>query len=133
MPKVNIHQIKGKQLLITGRSHAVIGDQPVEKGGSDIGLTPTELLLSALGSCMAFNLLAYAQLKNFKIHELQVELEDEVAKSPERVSKISARIRLAGDLTEEERNRLLRSAKSCKIHNTLRGNPAIEVALIKGD
>ena len=32
MPKVNIHHIKGKQLLITGRSHAVIGDQPVEKG-----------------------------------------------------------------------------------------------------
>ena len=58
MPKVNIHHIKGKQLLITGRSHAVIGDQPVEKGGSDVGLTPTELLLSALGSCMAINLLA---------------------------------------------------------------------------
>ncbi len=133
MPKVNIHHIKGKQLLITGRSHAVIGDQPVEKGGTDVGLTPTELLLSALGSCMAFNLLAYAQLKKFKIQELQVELEDEVAKSPERVSKIAARIRLAGDLTEEERIRLLRSAKSCKIHNTLSGNPAIEVALIKGD
>jgi len=32
MPKVNIHHIKGKQLLIIGRSHAVIGDQPVQKG-----------------------------------------------------------------------------------------------------
>jgi len=57
MPKVNIHHIKDKQLLITGRSHAVIGDQPVEKGGSDVGCTPTELFLSALGSCMVFNLL----------------------------------------------------------------------------
>ncbi len=70
MPKVNIHHIKDKQLLITGRSHTVIGDQPVEKGGTDVGLTPAELLLSALGSCMVFNLLAYAQLKNIKIQGL---------------------------------------------------------------
>jgi len=133
MPKVNIHHVKGKQLLITSRSHAVIGDQPEEKGGSDLGLTPTELLLSALGSCIAFNLLAYAQLKNFRVQELQVELEDEVAKSPERVSKIVARIRLAGDLREEELSRLLRSAKSCKIHNTLTTSPIIEVALAKVD
>jgi hypothetical protein len=58
MPKVNIHHIKNKQLLITGRSHAVIGDQPAEKGRSDVGCTPTELFLSALGSCMPFDLLA---------------------------------------------------------------------------
>lgn len=121
------------QLLITGRSHAVIGDQPVEKGGTDVGFTPTELLLSALGSCMAFNLLAYAQLKKFKIQELQVELEDEVAKSPERVSKIAAQIRIVGDLTDEALNRLLRSAKGCKVHNTLSSNPTVEIAIAKGD
>jgi len=131
MPKVNIQHVQGKQLLITGRVHAVIGDQPVDKGGTDLGFTPTELLLSALGSCMAFNLLAYAQLKNFKMQGLQIEVEDEVSKGPERVSKIGAKIIIAGDLTEEELTRLLRSAKSCKIHNTLSATPVIEVALSK--
>jgi len=129
MPKVSISHVGDKKLLVFSRTHAAIADQPNEKGGTDLGFTPTEFLLSALGSCMAFNLLSYAQIKNFKLAGLQIELEDEVAKGPERVSKIKARISVGGELAEEELNRLLRSAQACKIHNTLKNVPQIEVRL----
>jgi putative redox protein len=133
MPKITVNHVCGKQLIASSRQHSVVLDQPVDKGGTDLGFTPTELLLCALGACMAFNILYYSDLKNFKIHRLKVELEDEVAKGPERVSKIRAQIQISGDLTEEELNRLLRSAKSCKIHNTLSAVPEIEVSLTKLD
>jgi putative redox protein len=131
MPKVQVRRIRDKQLMVTSRTHAVVSDQPVEKGGTDLGFTPTEFLLSALGSCMAFNLIAYAQLKNLPVQRLEMDLEDETAKGPERVSKISVAIRVAGELTEEEMTRLLRSAKGCKIHNTLSAMPQIDVSLSK--
>jgi putative redox protein len=113
------------------RQHAWVIDRLPEKGGEGLGPIPTELLLLSLGSCLSFNLLHYAQKSNLKLDRLQVELEDEVSSAPERVSKITVRIRISGDLSEEEITRLLRSAKGCKIHNTLSALPKIEVAIQK--
>jgi len=129
MPKVNIQHIRDKQLMGTARQHAVIFDQPSEKGGTDLGFTPTELFLFALGSCMSYNMLAYGQRNGLKINGLQVELVDEVSKSPERISKVTAQINISGELTGEEVSRLLRSAKGCKIHNTLCAVPEIDVKM----
>ncbi|MBI5967766.1 MAG: OsmC family protein [Deltaproteobacteria bacterium] len=131
MPKVSVRSIQGKQLMGTARQHAVIFDQPSEKGGTDLGFTPTELFLFALGSCLSYNMLAYGQRNGMKIDRLQVELVDEVSKSPERISKVTAQINISGELGEEEVSRLLRSAKGCKIHNTLSAVPEIEVAIQK--
>jgi len=131
MPKVSVRSIQGKQLMGMARQHAVIFDQPSEKGGTDLGFTPTELFLFALGSCMSYNMLAYGQHNGLKIDRLQVELIDEVSKAPERISKVTAQINISGELTEEEVSRLLRSAKGCKIHNTLSGIPEIDVRIQK--
>lgn len=129
MPKVSIRQIKDKQLIAIARQHAVVLDQTPEKGGTDLGFTPTELILLALGSCMTYNLLHYAHRNNLEIKRLEVELSDEVDKSPERISKIKAQIQIAGDLNAEEMIRLMRSAQGCKIHNTLSVPPQIEVSI----
>jgi len=131
MPKVSVRYIQGKQLMGAARQHAVIFDQPSDKEGTDLGFTPTELFLFALGSCMSYNMLAYGQRNGMKIEQLQVELVDEVSKSPERISKVTAQINISGELSEEEVNRLWRSAKGCKIHNTLRAVPEIEVTIQK--
>ena len=131
MPKVSIGPVGNGQLMGVARQHAWVIDRLPEKGGEGLGPIPTELLLLSLGSCLSFNLLHYAQRSDLKLTRLQVELEDEVSSSPERVSKITARVRISGDLSEEEITRLLRSAKGCKIHNTLSALPQIEVAIQK--
>jgi len=131
MPKVGVRHIREKELMGVARQHAVIFDQPSEKGGTDLGFTPTELFLFALGSCMTYNMLAYGQRNGMKIDGLQVELSDEVSKSPERISKVIAQISISGELSAEELNRLLRSAKGCKIHNTLSAVPQIDLTIQK--
>jgi putative redox protein len=131
MPTVSVRHIRDKQLMGTARQHAVIFDQTLEKGGTDLGVTPSELLLFALGSCMTFNMLHYARRNGMKIAQLEVDLADEVSKSPERISKVAAQVRVTGDLAEEEIRRLLHSAKGCKIHNTLSVSPQIEVSIQK--
>jgi len=131
MPKVSILPVGNGQLMGVARQHAWVIDRLPEKGGEGLGPIPTELLLLSLGSCLSFNLLHYAQKSNLKLTRLQVELEDEVSSGPDRVSKITARVRISGDLSEEEITRLLRSAKGCKIHNTLSGKPQIDVSIQK--
>jgi putative redox protein len=131
MPRVSVRHIRDNQLMGTARQHAVIFDQTLEKGGTDLGVTPSELLLFALGSCMTFNMLHYARRNGMKITQLEVDLADEVSKSPERISKVAAQVCVSGDLAEEEIRRLLHSAKGCKIHNTLSVSPQIEVSIQK--
>ncbi|MBP1713878.1 MAG: osmotically inducible protein OsmC [Deltaproteobacteria bacterium] len=131
MPKVSIGPVGNGQLMGIARQHAWVIDRLPEKGGEGLGPIPTELLLLSLGSCLSFNLLHYAQKSSMKFTRLQVELEDEVSTAPDRISKITARVRISGDLSEEEITRLLRSAKGCKIHNTLSAMPQIDVSIQK--
>ena len=131
MPKVSIGPVGNGQLMGIARQHAWVIDRLPEKGGEGLGPIPTELLLLSLGSCLSFNLLHYAQKSSMKFTRLQVELEDEVSTTPDRISKITARVRISGDLSEEEITRLLRSAKGCKIHNTLSAMPQIDVSIQK--
>jgi putative redox protein len=131
MPKVSIRPIGNGQLMGVARQHAWVIDRLPEKGGAGLGPIPTELLLLSLGSCLSFNLLHYAQRNNLDLTGLQVELEDEVSSAPERVGAIKAQVRISGNLTDEEITRLLRSAKGCKIHNTLSALPKIDVSIRK--
>ncbi|MBP1717858.1 MAG: osmotically inducible protein OsmC [Deltaproteobacteria bacterium] len=131
MPKVSIGPVGNGQLMGIARQHAWVIDRLPEKGGEGLGPIPTELLLLSLGSCLSFNLLHYAQKSSMKFTRLQVELEDEASAAPDRISKITARVRISGDLSEEEITRLLRSAKGCKIHNTLSAMPQIDVSIQK--
>ena len=131
MPKVSIVPIGKGQLMGVARQQAWVIDRLPEKGGEGLGPIPTELLLLSLGSCLSFNLLHYAQKSSMKFTRLQVELEDEASAAPDRISKITARVRISGDLSEEEITRLLRSAKGCKIHNTLSAMPQIDVSIQK--
>ncbi len=131
MSKVTIGPAGNGQLMGVARQHAWVIDRLPEKGGEGLGPIPTELLLLSLGSCMSFNLLHFAHRSNLKLTRLQIELEDEVSSTPDRVSKITVQVRISGDLNDEEIIRLLRSAKGCKIHNTLSALPQIEVSIQK--
>jgi uncharacterized OsmC-like protein len=44
---------------------------------------------------------------------------------------VKAQVRISGEVNEDELLRLLRAAKGCKIHNTLKAVPEIEVSMQK--
>ena len=49
---------------VTANAHALVADEPVSTGGADIGPTPNDYLLVALGSCTAMTLRIYAAAKD---------------------------------------------------------------------
>jgi putative redox protein len=131
MPKVEVRHLRGTQLMGVAREHALIFDKTVEGGGTGLGINASELFLFSLGSCMTFNLLEYATRNQMKIHEIRVELSDEVQSSPNRISRVKAQVHISGEVNDDELLRLLRAAKGCKIHNTLKAVPEIEVSMHK--
>lgn len=124
---------------IVSRSHSILADEPKKYGGLDSGITPYELLLGSLGACTAMTLRMYADRKKWELDEVLVHLEhfkqhaedcnscsdDETAK----IDKFVRTIELTGDLTFEERNRLLEIANKCPVHRTLENKIEIETVL----
>lgn len=102
--------------------HFIYADEPGDVGGTDEGMPPAALLLASLGSCTAITIRMYADRKNYNLEHIKIDLaickEDEMNKD----TTISRKIEFSGDLTDEERQRLLVIADKCPIHKIL-SNP----------
>ena len=52
--QVGVSYVGGESYAVATRGHALLTDQPVAAGGADTAMTPIELLVASLSSCVAF-------------------------------------------------------------------------------
>ncbi len=109
------------------RNHEVLADEPTSLGGNDQGLTPYEFILGGLGACTSITLKMYAQRKGWTLEDVDVKLEMTVKR--DEVPVITRQIKVRGDLTSEQCDRLLQIANSCPVHKLLSNPIQIESAL----
>ncbi|HWC77891.1 MAG TPA: OsmC family protein, partial [Blastocatellia bacterium] len=134
MAEVIVSSIGYLKQEIRAGSHSLIADEPVETGGTDAGPGPYELLLAALGACTSMTLQMYARRKSWPLEKVEVSLshgrihaEDcqDCETKEGRITQIERYISLTGDLTAEQRQRLLEIAQHCPVHKTLTGEISI--------
>ncbi|MBD1913096.1 MULTISPECIES: OsmC family protein [unclassified Leptolyngbya] len=119
------------------RQFRLIVDEPVAVGGDDSGPKPTELLLASLGSCKAITLKMYAERKGWSLNHVHVELTEASGgnalegKGRDR-PQIQATLHIEGNLTDEQRQRLLVIADKCPIHKMLSASADIHTQLASG-
>ena len=114
---------------ISAGKNSIIGDEPAAKGGQEKGFTPLELLASALSSCTTATIKMFADRKEWEVEEVSVKvLFDNETK--EGVSQFKKIIEIKGNLTEEQRNILHKTAHACPIQKILTGEIAIESEML---
>ncbi len=131
--KINIKNIPtGYQSIISNGRHSIVGDEPISSKGTDLGLSPPELVLAGLAMCKVATVRFIARRKGWDndIRDVDAYLEQEVKR--EKGGKLSTHIKIAlsieGDITEEQKAELFKQADKCYIHRMLDGDWNIEEA-----
>ena len=117
------------RVVLQAGKNTIIGDEPLDNGGGDEGMNPYEILASALGACTCATVRMYADRKEMPLDGLRVTLS--LSRDEEKnTTTITRDIELLGDLTPEERDRLLTIANKCPVHKILTNPIAIETTLL---
>ena len=128
--RVAVRHVDGDAYAITARGHQVLTDQPSADGGSDAAVTPTELLVASLASCVAFYAGRYLLRHGLDRAGLVVAAEfDMAAGRPARVGAVRLRIIVPGGVPAQRTDALLAVASHCTVHNTLRQEPDVSIEL----
>ena len=108
--------------------HRLIADEPVAAGGLDSGPGPYDFLLAALGACTSMTLRLYADHKQLPLARTSVTLShakihaqdcEECETKEGKIDRIERVLTLDGDLSDEQRARLVEIADKCPVHRTL--------------
>jgi putative redox protein len=128
MPKTSIQLKDGFFTTVKSRHHVFHADEPKEDGGSDQAPRPSEMLLGALGSCVAITLKLYAQRKNWPLEGIDIQLdyarlrgEDYPAYEGDEpyIHEYREKIILHGPLNDEQKSRLMDIATKCPVRKAI--------------
>jgi uncharacterized OsmC-like protein/alpha-beta hydrolase superfamily lysophospholipase len=125
-----------QQAITVGR-HRFMADEPTSVGGLDTGPNPYDLVVAGLGACTAMTLRLYANRKQLPLERVSVTLKhakihaDDCATCETKegmIDRIDRTIALEGELSDEQRAKLLEIADKCPVHRTLGSEVEIRTA-----
>ncbi|MBE1274957.1 bifunctional alpha/beta hydrolase/OsmC family protein [Enterovibrio baiacu] len=118
--------------------HQWFADEPIDFGGDNLGPDPYEHVLAGLGACTSMTIRMYANRKKLPLDDVKVTLShsrqhgadcEHCDEEHSKVEVLARTIELVGDLTDEQRQRLLEIADKCPVHKTLESKIVITTAL----
>lgn len=114
---------EGYQTIITNGRHTIVGDEPVEVKGTDLGMSPTELLLSGISMCKVATIRNVARRKGIHIGEVNADLSQVAKRNPDGTftTTVDSEISIEGDISDEERQLLIHEADNCYVTRVVRG------------
>lgn len=100
-------------------------DAPVDNNGKGEAFSPSDLVATALGACMATVMGIVAERKDISLEGMDIEVRKHMSEdTPRRISKLELDIRMPLPGNHPERKLLESAARGCPVHHSL--HPDIE-------
>jgi putative redox protein len=115
------------QVRIDTGDHSFLMDEPAEHGGLASGPNPFDLLSAALGACTLMTLKLYAKRKGWTLDPLSVRVTHQKGSADTR-DRFDRVIEL-GDVTDEQREGLLKIAQRCPVDLLLERGADVTVSV----
>jgi len=121
----------------SGPGHHMLADEPEAYGGTNRGLTPYGFLSAGLGACTSMTIRMYARRKGWPLAHVRVDVshnkvhaQDADTGAGDKIDTWRRAILLEGDLSADQRQRLLEIADKCPVHRTLERSSHVVTELI---
>ncbi len=125
------------QDINSGPYHHALADEPLAYGGTNKGMSPYGFLSAGLGACTSMTIRMYARRKGWPLTHVSVDIcHDKVhaqnaeTGSGDKIDTWRRKIRLTGDLTTEQRQKLAEIADKCPVHRTLERSSSVVTELL---
>ncbi len=120
------------------RGFLLRADEPASAGGAETGPTPYDYLAAGLASCTTMTIEMYVARKGWALDAAHTEVTfdrvhaddcEACEHSDGHIERFTRTVSLVGDLTEEQRERILSIANRCPVHRTLEGRIEVHTSL----
>ena len=108
-----IHLASGSEILT---------DAPIDNQGRGEKFSPTDLVATALGSCMLTIMGITANVQSIDISGTKVKVEKIMGKDPRKIATINIEIIFKNSISDKHKIILERAASHCPVAKTLDGN-----------
>jgi len=119
--------------------HRMIADEPASAGGTEAGPTPYDFLAAGLGACTSMTMRVVAKRENIPLEGVEITVENDRMHAKDcadcltasgYIHRFTVAIKLIGNLTTAQRDRMLEVAKRCPVHKTLTSEIRIDEKLV---
>ena len=105
----------------------IVTDAPKDNQGLGRRFSPTDLVASALGSCLLTVMGIVAKRHKINMCSSYVDIQKHMSKSPRRISDLILNINLNEEILDNHKKILKRASAHCPVHNSLNENMKIKI------
>jgi putative redox protein len=91
-------------------------DAPTDNMGKGESFSPTDLVATALGTCMLTTMGIAAQRMSIDLKGTRVTVTKEMSASPRRIARLTVTFNIAAKVTAEDKQKLENAALTCPVH-----------------
>tara|TARA_B100000073_G_C23728961_1_gene570171 strand:- start:7 stop:408 length:402 start_codon:yes stop_codon:yes gene_type:complete len=102
--------------------NTIITDAPIDNHGKGEAFSPTDLVATALASCMLTIMGIVANRNHLKINGTTAEIEKIMGANPRRINEIKINIRFNENFDKKTKRKLENAALTCPVSNSLSEN-----------
>ena len=110
----------------------LVTDTPADSQGGAGNFSPTDLVATALGTCILTVMGTKAVAMGVDLSGATAEIEKEMASNPRRIGRLATTVRVPQDLSVRDRTVLERTAFTCPVHKSLSSEVETPIAFVWG-
>jgi putative redox protein len=107
-------------VAVHGPSQARLAtDAPLDNHGRGESFSPTDLVATALGTCILTTMGIVARRHGIELQGAHVTVEKHMQDNPRRIARLPCEVRVPGTYTDAQKQLLETTAHACPVHKSL--------------